>query len=977
MTATPEPLEPNDCDPPDAGAVESVLVRLGDLQHRRLFFERLQNPWWVRGLDEAGAFDRAPDLQEDDAGQLRFRPWPEGEYLARMAGAMPEDVARIFLRLGGTPNPYIARLVAQAAAKMPATSAASLANLVAGYLHEPWANYIDPLDVVGLIKLLATGDRLKAAARLAAHAYRPRADPDADPNAYRVTVSAGLEVYWYGETLPQVVEALTPMGRVLVRTLRAWLEHYQVVSGSFNEATSGDTSSIWRPSISPHEQNQGMEEIGDLLVDALRDAIPAVVGTSESDALDLLRELFDSRQPLIKRIAIHALAEMRLPNASEASVDLAYNWLTSETVLEADLRREYAHLARRFLPSLDGDRADAWANVVFAGPPWSAERLALIAARARSDGEPEDAIVQRYRRLWRHGTLSAIGHEALPPAARELLEELDREDGEYPHAEFTSYMSSWVGDRSPVDVEELETWDTESVVSFLESWEPDGRAYAGPEPSRDGLAGVVRAVVRSQPARWSSDAPRLRTTRAVFVRAAIDGLREAVKDGAEIGWPEVLDLAQFCVEQQDPTADASEPVDDETRWRWAHRSVVSLLDAGIDAEGPARIPDLLLERVRQLLDPLSRASEPTPDYEAQYGGTNMDPLTLSLNTLRPAATRAVLRLVARILVPIRTDADARSLDYAGASASPVAAAALASLEERVGFDRDPSLAMAAVFGEALARLAWLDRDWLSARLPDLMRADEAYRDVVISTALATYRASSLLVELLEPWIEPWLERAVRGESVLGWRAQRGAIQLWADHLTLLYGHGLLELDSVPLQQFFAVATSSDVGNALGHLGWMLVGSDEVAAPFLQRASALWDARLTEVQEGRAELEELAGFSWWVESDKFPAEWWLPRLRVAATAPSFEVHGKMGERLADAADAHPRETVEVLTVLLTARSEPFRRFGLMQKAPDVLATALDVGDDATQRAARDLMDQLGREGHLEILELVNGRRTAGR
>lgn len=977
MTASPEPLEPSDFAPPDAGAVESVLVRLGDLQHRRLFFERLQNPWWVRALDEAGAFDRAPDLQEDDAGQLRFRPWPEGEYLARMAGAVPEDVARIFLRVGETPNPYIARLVAQAAARMPATSAAPLANLVGHYLHEPWANYIDPLDVVGLIKLLAAGDRLKAAARLAAHAYRPRADPEAHGTAYRVRVSAGLEAYWYGETLPQVVEALAPMGRVLVRTLRAWLEHYQVISGSFNEATGGDTSSIWRPSISPHEQNQGMEEVGDVLVDALRDAIPAVLGTSASDALALLRDLFDSRQSLIKRIAMHALAELRLPEDSDASVDLAYEWLTSESVLEADLRREYAHLARRFLPLLDGDRAAAWANLVLAGPPWSAERVESIATRARSAGEPEDATLQRYQRLWRHGTLSAIGHDALPPSARDLLERMDREDGEYPHAEFTSYMTSWVGDRSPVEVEELETWETGRVVAFLESWEPDRRGYTGPEPSRDGLAGVVRAVVRAHPALWSSEAPRFRTTRAVFARAAIDGLLEAVRDGAAIAWPEVLDLAQFCVEQHDPTAAGSDVEDDETRWRWAHRSVVSLLDAGIEADGPARIPDSLLERVRGLLEPLTRANEPTQEYEAQYGGSNMDPLTLSLNTLRPAATRAVIHLVARVLVPIRTDADAGSLGYAGASESTVAAAALSSLEEHVGSHRDPSLAMAAVFGEALARLAWLDRDWLSSRLPDLMQSDEAYRDVVISTALATYRASSLLVELLAPWIEPWLQRAVRGESVLGWRAQRGAVQLWADHLTLLYCHGLLDLDSVPLQQFFTVATSFDVGKALGHLGWMLVGSDNVEAPFLQRASDLWDARLAEVQEGRAQLEELAGFGWWVESDKFPAEWWLPRLRLAATAPSFEVHGQLGQRLADAADAYPAETVEVLATLSTPRSEPFRRFGLIQKAPEVLATALDVGDVATQRAARDLMDKLGREGHLDILELVNGRRTGGR
>lgn len=971
--ASPHSPDPADFDPPERAAVESVLVRLGDLQHRRLFFERLQNPWWVRSLDAVGAFDRAPDLQADEAGELRFRPWPEGEYLARMAGAVPEDVAAVFLRLGSPPNPYIARLVTAAAANMPAGSATRLAPLIGDYLQEAWSHYLDPLDVVGVINVLAAGGDLRAAARLAAHAYRPRSAPNAEVGGYRGQVTAGLERYWYGETLPQVVEALALMGPTLATTLRAWLEEYQVVSGSFNDAAESDTSSIWRPSISPHEQNQGMEEIGDVLVDALRDVIPVVV-PREVDALPLLRDLFTSRQDLIRRIAMQALAACEFPDASEASLDLAYEWLTSESVLQSDLRREYAQLARRFLPHLDDARAAAWSDLVLAGPPWPRERLERVTAFGRSEGESVDDTVARYQRIWRHGVLSAIGREALPQRPREVLEELDAADGEYPHPEFTSYMTSWVGDRSPVGVDELEAWDVERLLAFLESWQPNERSYSGPEITRGGLAGVIRTAVRTQPQKWSPHATAFRRVSAVYIRAVIDGLQEAVKGKLEIDWPQVMELARFCIEQQDPTTVASDGWEDEARWRWVHRSVTSLLEAGVEAKAPAHVPDSLLDQARQLLEPLTRSTEPTPEYESQYGGSNMDPLTLSLNTLRPAATRTMLRLVARVLVPIRTDADARSEAYAGASESPLAAAALASIDARLGSARDPSLAMAAVFGEALARLAWLDRQWLEHRLPQLMEPEPAYRDVVVSTALATYRTSALLVDLLQPWIEPWLQRAVRGESVLGWRAQRGAVQLWADHLTLLYCHGELEQEGDVMQQFFDVATPSDVGAALGHLGWMLMRSEEVPELFLRRAEALWDSRMTEVQEGRTQPEELSGFGWWVESRKFPPEWWLPRLKLATTSPSFEPHGQLGEQLAAAAQAFPAETVEVLANLLRSRSEPYRRFGLIQKAPDVLAAALDLGDEPAQRAAQDLVDHLGREGHLEILELVTRRRN---
>ena len=73
----------------------------------------------------------------------------------------------------------------------------------------------------------------------------------------------------------------------------------------------------------------------------------------------------------------------------------------------------------------------------------------------------------------------------------------------------------------------------------------------------------------------------------------------------------------------------------------------------------------------------------------------MDALTLSLNTVRPVAIRALIRLVHR---------------FPGSFAS---ADALAVIETHLG-DRDRSIAVAAAIGEGMARLYDSARPWLES-----------------------------------------------------------------------------------------------------------------------------------------------------------------------------------------------------------------------------------------------------------------------
>jgi hypothetical protein len=80
---------------PDNDLIQTALSRIGDRQHRRVFFDRLQNPRWVAALDAHRVFDSPSETIRDEAGQEFWMPWPQDEYLVRMAPLVPAAVGRI------------------------------------------------------------------------------------------------------------------------------------------------------------------------------------------------------------------------------------------------------------------------------------------------------------------------------------------------------------------------------------------------------------------------------------------------------------------------------------------------------------------------------------------------------------------------------------------------------------------------------------------------------------------------------------------------------------------------------------------------------------------------------------------------------------------------------------------------------------------------------------------------------------------
>lgn len=947
--------------------IEDALSRIGDIQHRRIFFERLENPLWVHALSRRHVFALPPEMAADSRGQQFWQLWPEGEYLVRMAQTVPEEVTTAVLAAASSSNPVVRELVLRAALALPSDLAARLVPSIERYLGEN--SLFDGTEVVALMEHLASGGQARPTLRLAKAAFLPRRighDSDTQGGPRSRNVTAGVEPYWFGELMPRVIAVLTSVqAEKALTTLIAWLNAFLEASGQLVDEASGyDVSYIWRPSIAPHEQNQGYEDYGDQLVDAVRDVCDAQLQSGRCVA-DVLTTLERGKQPLLRRIALHALA--RRVGADPEAARQASHRLGNAELLESEYRREYSQLATAALPHLSVEERNAWCALVLDGPPKSAEDLQKQAEYRRMDGESIEDAILRVGEYWQLGVLSGIDRAALPTAAAQRLANLEAAHGVLENPTFASFSTSWVGPMSPLSAEELEDLSPDDLIAFLCTWVPDSRERWS--ASKEGLARSFESRVKAQPTGFAARPERFDGLDPVYMSALFRGLREALLEGRGFDWQTALEIGTIVALRTDVPSETQGNREEEETWRFAQRALASLIEAGVGREGIERLGPEHFETAVSMLAPLINHPDPTPAHEERYGGSNMDPLTLSLNTTRPATLRSVIHIGSKARDQIEADAQG--------SMRRVISAVRDLCTSRLTPNRDESLAEAAAFGEGLGRLIWMDPEWVTAN-EGLLLSRDRFGDVVLSVALSTYRPTTGFMNAIRPAGRRLLTRAAAGEEIaFGWRQDRTPVEVLGDHLVLLLVWGRIEPSDELVTEFFALALPNSIGRVLGHLGWLLGRSqDPIPEDILRRARALWDERAALVSAGEGDQAELGEFFWWVRSRRFDPDWWLPRLEQAAQSPEFNARGMIGEQLAEAASRFPSATVRVLGRLLSQRDEPFGRYDLVEHAPAIIAAALQSGDDETVEIGKRVMNDLGRSGHLRIKELVQQHQVGG-
>jgi hypothetical protein len=946
----------------------------------RYFFDRLESVGWLQPLRDEGFFRSPPEPEQDyEQGGFRFVGWPQSTYLERMVDVDPETVKEIIQELPPTGNVRVYEELAGIAGKLPAHMTAELVPKLKEWTGHP-VQWVLPEKMSDLVERLARGGRTDEALELARELfavlphdrYGGRSE-QALPAVYEPRTR--FEDFFYAEYLGRcsTVLAQTARERALATLCDLLEDALRISTGPHEGAASGDHPyedplHVSRPAIDHDDQDQ-LDGPETSLVSAMRN-VADYLAEKEPESLPRMVQMLEERRwRTFDRLALYLL--WRFPDAAP---ELVAERLTDRRRFDdSGLRREYALLARSNFA-----RLDAQDQAIILG--WIEEGPDLEEWRNRDEEftgqRPTDEEAARYARRWRRDRLSLLGTD-LPPEWKERYNALVEELGQPEPPESGAYtITSWVGPESPRTAEDLAAMTADDIVAYLKTWRPPG-AFMGPSP--DGLARELAGVVAQDPERFVQASSSFRDLDPTYVRGLINGLRDAAKQGHVFSWSPVLDLCLWVVRQsreipgrREEHRDLIEHHDLDPDWGWTRKAIADLLEEGFKNDG-ASMPPELRERAWAILLPLTDDPEPDTEYEERYGGSNMDPVTLSLNTVRSQAMHAVMRYALWVREHLREAAGAEEGLARGFDEMPEVRSVL---EDHLDPERDPSAAVRAVYGWWFPQLTLLDESWATENVAKIFPTQEPLRGLR-RAAWGAYVVVQRPYDSVFEILRGEYEHAIQGlgfDSGERWlSAQPGERLVW--HLMALFWRGKLDPEDPKdsLAQFYDVAPDHLRAHAVQFLTRQLRNPEvEASEEVLTRLRALWEMRLRSMPEAAPDhrARELGAFAELVATGKFDKRWALEQLNeVVALGGQVDLDRGVIDYLADCASDMPSLVVRCLEGLIEETREEWRIFATRDSIREILTAAAQSSDADPQRGAREVANRLVARGYSDFQDLT--------
>lgn len=928
----------------DRSTVQRIHSELKRASDYRFFFEQIQSPDWVTPLAEEGLFADPPGVSAAGSNN-RYMPWPASAYLARIARAAPSEVVEIIRDMPETDNPLVHADLVRALKAVPIGLSVPLLGRVAGWIvgGDSW---VLSRPVSDLVAVLMSGGATAEAIDLAlVHLEIPRDEESVEVFVEKESRGQNWELE---QGLKSLLEIVSDEGVVsLLGRLSDGLA--LVLDAEYSSSTErvwADSSSVWHSAIEEHEQSRHYDRKC-WIVDAIRDLSVMAGNIDPSVLVDLVEDFEGRRWAVFVRMALYLCGEF-----PEVLSDTARNLLVDSDLFdEAHLRHEYYRLTQDILGRSGSEHArEEYLALVNAGPPaWLQERF-------DADGQG----VERGE-LWTRDRLHPI-RDYLEGTWINLYARLIADHGEPDHPDFFFYMTPVrsLGSESPLSADELRDMSTEDLIRFVCGWIPTGEFGA---PSIEGLGRTLTGAVAQAPERFASEAEMFHLSEPTYVRSIVDGLNTAVEEGRTLRWDSVLNLCRWILEQSDDGFDrGGRSLDPD--WSWARHSVARLLGSGMDSTDSS-IPTTSADQLWSIIRALSEDPQPSPEYEEGYGGSDMDPGSLSLNTIRGYGFHDAVRFLRWLEEnphDHRTQHVGELLDL---------------FDAHLDIGTDPSLAVRSVFGWGFGELLQASRDWTEERIDAIFPDDEtmdAYRRAAFDSFLMRWRASRQMFELLGRKYAQAVDRLPTLVAEPAGHVRGDSAQRLASHLLSYYWWGYLDLEEGGLWSRFMKNANDQLRAYVVHeTGRILEQSDDMPPEIVERSMLLWESRLDDAAESERSVEaEMNAFVWWFRAPQFDTEWLLDQfLRAAEYVTWIDSPYSVTDRLVDGASDHPLLTLRVLKVLI--EKDEWGHIAVTQSPAvhDILAVIMSLGDDA-EREARTLIDWLAARGLSEFRDLASGR-----
>jgi len=908
----------------------------------KVYFFNKASSDWLRVLIKKGFF-KNPPMPHKEGEYLRFPYWPESQYLAKIASDLPIEVMTVLkkCKLSKLSNPRIMEDFLESAINMPVDIGI---NIIEKIQREKWIespyDFMISYRINEFLKKIIASKKYDSALDLIKIILDVKLrKPGAEESVVGFRNVVGyIQPYEYENILKTTsnipISETRPFIRMLTQLLIKAVELEINVRQKTRERISGDASFIWRPAIEESVQNWGTLEIKELLVKYIRDLITRYMTW---------------------------LKEKR-----KESINKELEWLLSSDPLYAILTRLKLHIYRNFI--VDFKKQIEIAIISFFGDLEVWHEYALLVSEAYENIDKE--IRQKYLALieegpkgdrnednirnWKLRNLALIKKYLSSEQLSEYEKSLKTLKGpEEPT--FLATHTSWIGPTSPMSEVDVLEMSVDDVIQYLLNWIPPKDFFS---PSPEGLGRIISSTIEKQTDKYSKDSCKFLNVklRPVYVFHFFWGLKNGLKKGGTIYWDQVVQTAYKIIKKaiNNDLASFEKAHDElETEWDGVLKAIADLLELGLGQEKQG--PHIKhKDKIFKIIDFLCKHEDPTEEYEHKYGGENIDPFTMSINTVRGQAFHALFSYMFWCN---------RMSGENTVNQSIIPDEVKKILKRHLIIKYEKSLTIRSVYGRYLPWLYLIDKKWTEGILTNLFpKRDRERRYAAWETYLSNNVFSAVYNALKNEYQVAIEELALQKPKRSYWSNPEERL---AEHVIIGYLFGFDSKENSLFNQFFERANSNQRGSAISYVGRAYLSSKnkkkKIEKLVMKKIKSMWKSRL----KRSSDIEELMEFGWWIVKDRFDNQWMLEQANKTLEKtrgiiyPNFLVM----ENLCELANDFPSLVITALHLIVKSG---FRDITLRfnTEIQNILKKVYRLGDKKAVDLADEIKDYLLKLGYME-------------
>jgi len=702
----------------------------------------------------------------------------------------------------------------------------------------------------------------------------------------------------------------------------------------------GSVPSSWRNAIEDHPENSSIKDFYNMTVIAIREILIRLMKLNLDYLKNKLKDYINSDYSIFIRLAVYII------HLDPVQFPSVLNEIYNNKKLLFDLNS--FHEIFSFLRTTFKDLSDESKEKVIS---WMREGPLEI----EFYDKPKIAKEVHLKTY-----LTAI-EPYLGEAKRNELETLREKypsKGRYEGFKALSPVG-WVGDISPKKIDDLRNLEMNELVDLCISYEPTEDPFEIEQESRVGLAKEISTLVSESPEKFVENITLFieKDIHIEYIYYIIDGLEKAWKSGKKFNWSPLLQMFKMLIKKPEKKCNPSFFC--EFKFSTIRRKIVSIIRTALTTKEHS-IDSIFFPQIRDILIFLCHDPNPTPEYEAQYGGKNMSPSNLMINTIRGSAFDCLIRYSYFYAKIQKTNDDEEITSLSGKYMEYVVKRLL---EEKLDKAQDPSPAIHSVFGYHFNLLYYLDNNWIEAHFEDifpLINEKASFLKAAWSTYLQFNTLNPFCYELLKKQYEfaiLKLETDFFGKL---------ANKMLAVHLMTAYWLKMEELEgeNYLLPLFFEKAPDEIRAKAINQI-YKLLKSIDLTKDSEEwiRLKALWKKRvdLASEKDTQKKIMEINNFTFWLkfipESIKDCFEI-IEKMIPIITIKSVFLGMNFIEYLSNQSNSHPLESIKLLHLYFLNYSGDYITFySEKERIRLILSNAVKSTSEKANSIAFDLINLL--------------------